>query len=163
MTNLRVTVDRQGVDAWERLGQQVRSLPRAVKSELRKDALQIAKPLADAVRAAQRGSSEKHANRMAATTRATVSQGLPTVRSGGLPYSVGAEFGGGLKVKSYTSTSPLGTRYVIVGRHTTMQYRRHRGTEGYEIYPTVREDSQAVLRGFEDVVDRVIDEYLGRV
>jgi len=56
------------------------------------------------------------------------------IRLGTDPAAMGAEFGG-------------------QGRPTTQQFRPHRGTEGYAVFPTIRRDSEDIEREWVDSIE----------
>ena len=93
---------------------------------------------------------------VAATITSGMKAGVPTVSGGGLPYTKGAEFGGRIRRTTHYSTSPRGTRYIVVLRRSTQQFRPHRGREGYFFWPTVRDSSEVVLKPWRELVDDVV-------
>lgn len=62
------------------------------------------------------------------------------IRLGSHPAALGAEFGG-------------------QGRPTTMQFRPHRGTEGYAVYPTIRRDSEDIEREWTESITDLMDRH----
>jgi hypothetical protein len=87
--------------------------------------------------------------------------GVPSVTAGGKPYTMGAEYGGRHRHTTHYSTSRLGRRYLIVQRASTMQFRPHRGQEGYFFTPTISHGRgrEAVLNAWGTLVDDVLREF----
>lgn len=154
----RISAKVSQAEEWAATVRKVKALPRELKTTISRRGRRIADPLAREVRSAQMGSSEAMVRRMAGTTKGTVRAGIPTVVTGGQPYAIGAEFGGQRKRKTHYSTSRLGRRYIVVLRRSTMQFRQHRGTEGYEVYPAVREAGPLLRKEFEDLIAEVIGD-----
>lgn len=146
---------------WEASIRALASVPREIKTEVsRRGGRELAEPLAREIRA-EGHSQGSHAARVADRVRSSMKAGAPTVTASGLPYVMGSEYGGGFRRTSYYSTSRLGRRYLIVGRHTTRQFRPHRGREGYWFTPTIREGRgrDAVLEGWARLVQDVIGKW----
>jgi len=138
----------------------MRGIPREVKTEVSRKGRTLAEPLAREIRAA--GTSQgSHAASVARTVASTMKAGVPGVRAGGKPYTMGSEWGGRRRRTTYYSTSRLGRRYLVVSRHTTMQFRQFRGKRGYWFTPTIHEDRgrEVVFRAWADLVDEVLREF----
>lgn len=143
---------------WESTLRSMRAMPRAVKTEVSRRGRDLAEPLAREIRA-EGHSQGSHAARVADTVKSGMKAGIPTVTASGKPYTMGSEWGGGIRRKTYYTTSRRGRRYLVVGRHTTRQFRRHRGHEGYWFTPTITENGrgrEAVMNAWRDLVDDVI-------
>lgn len=158
MASLNVGASAPGWDASIRA---LASVPREIKSEVsRRGGRQLAEPLAREIRAEghRQGS---HAGAVAGSVRSGMRSGAPSVQAGGPPFTMGSEWGGGIRRTSYYSTSPLGRRYIVVARHTTRQFRTFRGGRGYWFTPTIQEGRgrDAVLRAWADLVDDVIGRW----
>jgi hypothetical protein len=98
------------------------------------------------------------AQKHAPTTKATSLRGLPAIRTGGLPYTMGTEYGGGRRYA--TTTQPVYGRSVgPYKKHLTRQFRPHRGRAGYEIWPTIRSQSKLIV----DAYSRAFDAAMKRV
>lgn len=139
----------------------LRSVPREIKTEVsRRGGRELAEPLAREIRA-EGNSQGSHAGRVADTVKSSMKAGAPSVTAGGPPYTMGSEYGGGLRRTTYYSTSRLGRRYLVVGRHTTRQFRTFRGRTGYWFTPTIQEGRgrDAVLKAWGALVDDVIGRW----
>jgi hypothetical protein len=139
----------------------MRAMPSQLKTQVSKRGRDLAEPVAREIRAAGHAQGS-HAARVADTVKSGMKAGVPTVTARGKPYTLGSEWGGRIRTKTYYSRSPLGKRYLIVGRHTTMQFRPHRGQEGYWFTPTISAGGRgrtAVLQAWADLVDEVIGEF----
>jgi hypothetical protein len=142
---------------WDSSIKAMRAMPTKLKSEVSRRGRTLAEPLAAEVRAVGHAQGS-HAGRVADTVKSGMKAGVPSVTAGGPPFTMGSEWGGGRKTKTYNSTSRLGRRYLIVRRHTTRQFRPFKGHTGYWFTPTVQEGRgrEAVLRAWADLVDEVI-------
>lgn len=139
----------------------MRAFPREVKTAVSKRGRDLAEPVAVEIRAAGHAQGH-HAARVADTVTSGIKAGVPTVTARGKPYTMGSEWGGRIRTTTYYATSRLGRRFLVVGRHTTMQFRPHRGQEGYWFTPTIAEGGpgrEAVLQAWADLVDDVIREF----
>lgn len=146
---------------WDQVIKSFRTVPREVKTETTRRGRQLAEPLARELRAEAR-SQGSHSAKVAGTVESGMKAGVPSVKAGGrLPYTYGAEFGGQHRRTTYYGRSKLGSRYIIIRRRTTMQFRPHRGREGYWFTPTIREGRgrEQVLRAWADLVDDVIRNF----
>jgi hypothetical protein len=146
---------------WESSIKALASVPREIKTEVsRRGGRTLAEPLAREIRAVGNAQGS-HAGRVADTVKSGMKSGTPSVTAGGLPYTMGSEWGGGLRRTTYYSTSRLGRRYLVVRRATTKQFRPHRGGEGYWFTPTIQEGRgrDAVLKGWAELVDDVIGSW----
>ena len=144
-------------DAAQRMAADFYRLPGILQKTIAKRARDLAEPLADDIKRAQ-SAAGSHSGRMATTTQAVVIGGLPGVISGGsLPYAMGAEYGGQRKVNEYMR-APVYGRAVssVYSKRTTMQFRPHRGTTGYEFWPTVNKASDSLLEGYRIVLDEAL-------
>jgi hypothetical protein len=99
---------------------------------------EAAEVVASAARARARGGV---AAKTAPSVKAAAEQRRAKVTLGGAayPFAMGAEFGG-------------------QGRPTTMQFEPHRGTQGYFLYPAVRDTREQ----FIDTYARVLDQLMRR-
>lgn len=154
MAGLSVAASSPG---WETSIRTMRSMPRAVKTEVSRRGRSLAEPLAREIRTVGH-SQGSHAARVADTVKSGMKAGVPSVTAGGLPYTMGSEWGGGRRQRTYYGISPLGRRYLIVQRHTTRQFRPYKGQTGYWFTPTVQEGRgrEAVLQAWADLVDDVL-------
>lgn len=145
---------------WDSTIRAMQALPRDVKREVaRNGGRELAEPLAREIRTAGR-SQGSHAGAAADTVQSGMRSGVPVVKAGGkLPFTQGAEWGGGIRRRTYWTRSPRGTRYVVTLRHTTAQFRPWR-RQGYWFWGTVNtgRGADAVMRAWRDVVDRVLRE-----
>lgn len=134
----------------------VRALPREIKTEVSRRGRRLAEPLAREIRA-EAASQGSHAAGVAPTVKAGMKAGIPSVKAGGKPYTMGAEFGGRIRrTTHYQTHRTTRTRYIVVQRRSTMQFRPHRGQEGYFFWPTIRDRSDVVLKPWRELVDDVI-------
>ena len=154
------TATFEGTDELRALSRSLNAMPRAIRAEARRRSSVVAGPLAKAVQRAQGASPEGQVRRLASTVRTRTVRSIPTVTIGGLPYTYGAEYGGQRRVR--TVRQPVfGNRNVQPYRkRTTMQFRRHRGTEGYEIGNVLRTNQTAVIEGYKRVIDGVADDFI---
>lgn len=146
---------------WEASIKALASVPREIKTEVsRNGGRTLAEPLAREIRA-EGHSQGSHAARVADSVKSGMRAGAPSVTAGGKPYTMGSEWGGGLRTTTYYSTSRLGRRYLVVRRHTTKQFRRFKGKEGYWFTPTIQEGRgrDAVLKAWGELVDDVIGRW----
>jgi hypothetical protein len=137
----------------------MRAMPRSIKGEVSRRGRKLAEPLVREVRA-EGHKQGSHAARVADTAKSGMRGGIPTVTAGGrLPYTMGSEWGGRIRRTTYTSTSPRGKSFRVVARHTTMQFRQHKGQEGYWFTPQLTSGSrgrEAVLNAWADLIDDVM-------
>ncbi len=157
MAGLNVAASAPG---WESSIKAMRALPRTIKADVTRRGRDLAEPLAKEIRAVGH-SQGSHAARVADTVKSGMKAGVPSVTAGGKPFTFGSEYGGGKRRTTYYSTSPLGRRYMIVARHSTRQFRPHKGTEGYWFGPTAREGRgrDAVLKAWAKLVDDAIADF----
>lgn len=87
--------------------------------------------------------------RAAASTRAEV-KAASTIKSQKNTVSLG---GGGRKNRA--GGMALGTEFGGQGRKTTMQFRPHRGREGYFFWPTIRANSETIKKMWDDLLEKV--------
>jgi hypothetical protein len=132
-------------------------MPRELKSEVSRRGRDLAEPLAKEMRA-EGHSQGSHAARVADRVKSGIKAGVPSVSATGLPFVSGSEWGGGIRRTTYYSTSKSGRRYLVVGRHTTRQFRPFKGKEGYWFTPTLSygRGREAVLDAWADLVDDVL-------
>jgi hypothetical protein len=156
MAGLSVGISAPG---WDSTIRAMRALPRDLKAEVRTKGSQLAQPVAQEVKAAGKAQGS-HAASVADTVKPSVRNGSPSIKAGGLPYSYGSEFGGGIRRTTYYSTSPLGKRYLVLGRHTTKQFRPHR-TDGYWFFHTVLEGEgrEIALRQWAELIDDLVGRF----
>lgn len=146
---------------WDSSIRAMRAMPREIKTETSRRGRDLAEPLARELRAAGHAQGS-HAARVADTVKSGMRAGTPTVVARGKPYTMGSEWGGGILRRTYYSTSRRGRRYLIVQRHTTRQFRPHRGQEGYWFTPTFSAGGpgrETVLRAWAELVDRIISGF----
>lgn len=145
---------------WESSITAMHAMPRELKTKVSQKGRKLAEPVAKEVRAAGH-SQGGHAARVAGQVVSTVKAGVPTVKATGLPYVAGSEWGGRHRHTTYYSTSPRGRRYLIVARATTMQFRAHKGREGYWFTPTVQEGKgrEACLQAWAELVGEVLRDF----
>ena len=143
---------------WRAFQSKIRRAPPELEKTLRRAAPQIARPLAKKVQAAQRASSERQvSSRMAPTTKAISVGGLPAIVSGaGVPFAMGAEYGGQRRVNRGAWPVYGKKPRARYAKRTTMQFRRHRGREGYEIWPTIRKNQSTLIDSYGRAFDRAM-------
>lgn len=117
---------------------ELRKLDAALPRELRKANIEAAEVVAKPARA-RAESQGSTAAKVAPSIKAAGEQRRSKITLGGprFPMALGAEFGG-------------------QGRPTTQQFRPHRGTEGYFLYPTVRDTREPFIDAYEDALDRLM-------
>jgi hypothetical protein len=145
---------------WDSTLSAMRAMPRDIKAEVSRRGRDLAEPLAAELRSSGHAQGGQAA-RVADTVKSGMRGGIPNVTARGKPYTAGSEWGGGRRRSTYYGTSPLGRRYLIVQRHTTKQFRPHRGREGYWFTPTFSAGGRGralVLAAWADLVDRIISE-----
>lgn len=155
MAKLSVAASAPG---WESTISAMRAMPRTIKSEVSKRGRDIAEPLAKEIRS-EGNSQGSHAGSVADTVKSGMKAGVPAVTAGGKPYTMGSEWGGGIRRTTHYNTHRLsGRRYLVVNRASTRQFRPHKGNEGYWFTPTIQEGKgrQAVMKAWGDLVDDVI-------
>lgn len=137
------------------------AMPSSLKSKVTKNGRTLAEPLAREIRA-EGASQGSHAASVARTLKSSTRGGVPVVIASGKPYTLGAEFGGQHRRTTYASTSPLGRRYLILQRRTTMQFRPHKGQAGYFFTPTISAGGRGravVLHAWAELLREVIREF----
>lgn len=87
--------------------------------------------------------------RAAASTRAE-QLAATTIKSQKGSVSLG---GGGRRNRA--GNMALGTEFGGQARKTTMQFRPHRGREGYFFWPTIRDSSAEIREMWDDLVDEL--------
>lgn len=72
----------------------------------------------------------------------------------------GANWGGGEKTRTYTTTSPRGTRYAVT-RHTTRQFGPWTGggTDDRFIYSVIHDNQRAIEDAWQNALDRAYQEW----
>lgn len=65
--------------------------------------------------------------------------------------------GGGGKRQAAGSMA-LGTEFGGRGRPTTMQFRPHRGKDGYFFWPSIRNNSDHIKKMWDDLVDGLLED-----
>lgn len=155
MAGMNVAASAPG---WESSIRAMKAMPASVKREVSRRSRTLAEPLAKEIRAVghQQGS---HAARVADTVKSGARSGVPTVTATGKPYTMGSEYGGGRRRTTYSSTSPLGRRFLVVQRATTRQFRPFR-KQGYWFTETAQRGRgrDAVLNAWGNLVDDVIKD-----
>lgn len=63
--------------------------------------------------------------------------------------------GGGGK-RSRAGSMSLGTEFGGRGRPRTMQFRNHRGTEGYFFWPSIRSNSEKIKKMWDDMMEDIL-------
>jgi hypothetical protein len=146
---------------WESTIRAMRSMPTGIKREVSRHGRQLAEPVAREIRAV--GTSQgSHAASVAANTKSSMRAGVPRVTAGGKPYTMGSEWGGQHRRTTYYSTSPLGRPYLITLRRSTMQFRVHKGQEGYWFTPTISDGgrgTEAVMQAWAELIDDVLSRF----
>jgi hypothetical protein len=144
---LRVEVD--GYDAAKR---KLRSLPAEARTGAREAAQRVAEMLAEEIR--QRAASSGNALAQAVAGDVGIVRGAqPNVK---WPGSQSATFGrNGAPVKAVI----YGVEFGGGARPSTAQFRPHRGTEGYEFFPTVRDKADEIGALWETALDEWVDEW----
>jgi len=150
------------------MGITVANLDASIKG-LSKSNAELTKALAQTLQEAVPPSSEGEmharasaAGRMQAQAAGTVDVGKLVdgvqARGGGLPYFLGAEFGGRRRPKSRHVVSSRSGRSYVVYKRTTMQFAPFVGHTGYFVTPVWR----ARLQGIRDkLLKRLGDEVSG--
>ena len=64
--------------------------------------------------------------------------------------SAGVSFGGA------AHPAAMGAEFGGQGRPTTMQFQPHRGTTGYFVYPSIRDNGEFIERTYMDAVDTIL-------
>lgn len=155
MAGFNVAVSAPG---WDSTVQAMRSLPASLKRETSRRGRTLAEPLAREIRVEGRLQGS-HAARVADTVKSAMKAGVPSVRAGGLPYTMGSEYGGGRRRATYYGTSPLGRRYLIVQRATTKQFRPF-NKRGYWFTDAAHgRGRDAVLKAWAALLDDVIQDF----
>lgn len=158
MGSVNIAVTAPGFDATIKA---FRAMPAELKREVGKQSRTVADPLARVLESA--GSSQgSHAAGAASTVRSSVRGGVPSVVASGKPYTLGSEFGGGVRRASYYSTSRAGRRYLIVNRRTTAQFRPYVGQSGYWWDPAIKANgpgATAVLEAWSRIVSAVVARF----
>jgi hypothetical protein len=157
MAGLSIAASAPG---WESSIKAMRSMPRELKTQVSRRGRTLAEPLAREIRA-EGHSQGSHARRVADTVKSGMKAGVPSVSAGGKPYTMGSEWGGGIRRTTYYSTSRLGRRYLVVQRSTTKQFRPYKGKQGYWFTPTIQHGAgrEVVLKAWADLVDQVLREF----
>ena len=119
--------------------QKFRSLPRDVKAGADEQVRAVAKFVATQTTAAASTAAERKAATTIKAQKASVSLG-----------------GGGKK--SRPGGMSLGTEFGGRGRPRTMQFRPHRGRDGYFFWPTIRANSSRIKQMWDDLVEQLIEE-----
>lgn len=116
-----------------------RALPKDVKKGADEQVRAVAKFVAEETRKAASTPAERKA--------------MSTIKSQKASVSLG---GGGKK--SRPGNMALGTEFGGRGRKTTMQFRPHRGRDGYFFWPTIRANSSKIKQMWDDLVDDLLKE-----
>lgn len=117
-----------------------KKLPKDVKDASDELVREIPKFVADATRAA-------------ASTRAEV-KAADTIKSQKFSVSLG---GGGRKNRA--GNMALGTEFGGQGRKTTMQFRPHRGKDGYFFWPAIRNNSATIRQMWDDLLEKATEAW----
>ncbi len=64
--------------------------------------------------------------------------------------SAGVSFGGA------AHPAAMGAEFGGQGRPTTQQFKPHRGTQGYFVYPSIRDNGEYIERTYLDAVDTIL-------
>lgn len=150
--SLSIGVEVEGLPSmWKRLN----ALPKTAQQEMREAAMAIADDEAARIRNAA-SSDSRQAAAIAPFIKARRDR-VPAISAGGKRRAgvsggalageifFGAEFGG--QHHKARTTTGRGGGFVI--KRTTMQFRPHRGHEGYFFFPTLREDQDRMLDRYE--------------
>jgi hypothetical protein len=128
----KMTVQVDGLDETMKV---FRSLPKDIQA----GADELVRDIARLVASEAQGAATTRAERKAATSikaqKASVSIGSPSGAAGQM--ALGTEFGG-------------------QRRKTTMQFRPHRGRQGYFFWPSIRSSSERIKRMWDELVDGLI-------
>lgn len=89
--------------------------------------------------------------RAAASTKAE-QKAAGTIKSQKFSVSLG---GGGRKDRA--GNMALGTEFGGQARKTTMQFRKHRGRDGYFFWPTIRANSETIKQMWDDLLEKVAE------
>lgn len=117
-----------------------RALPKDVKDASDELVRDVAKFVADETRAA-------------ASTPAEV-KAAGTIKAQKWSVSLG---GGGRKDRA--GNMALGTEFGGQGRKTTMQFRKHRGRDGYFFWPTIRANSSTIKQMWDDLLEAAAERW----
>lgn len=156
MAGMNVAASAPG---WDSSIRAMRAMPATLKREVTRQSRTLAEPLAREIRAAGHAQGS-HAARVADTVRSTARSGVPTVSATGKPFTMGSEYGGGRRRRTYYSTSRAGRRYLVVQRATTKQFRVFR-KQGYWFTETAQRGRgrDAVLLSWAKLVDDIIQDF----
>lgn len=167
MGDLDVSVDTKRLyDSMKAL----KAMPASVKTEVRRQGRRvIGDQMAREIRKASYAVGRKHASRVGDTAKGRMKGYTIHVEAGGLPYTLGAEFGGrGRITRNIATRSRTGTPYVIRARRTTMQFLPYiakagggRGGEGYFFFKTAYgpKGQAVIIKGWQEIVDAVVDDF----
>ena len=138
------------VEGAEHIKSAFNELPGTAQETLRRQGTVLASGMAKEIADEARADSKQSAL-IAPSIRAAVNQDFPAIMVGGsgqvaghpdVQYSdivFGAEFGGQKQV-------------------LTQQFRKHRGKQGYFLFPTMRENAQEIIDAYADALDRVLED-----
>lgn len=127
------------IDGLDETMDKFRALPREVKAGADDQVRAVAKFVASTAVSAASTKAEHKAATTIKAQKASVSLG-----------------GGGKK--SRAGGMALGTEFGGRARSRTMQFRPHRGRDGYFFWPSIRSNSATIKRMWDDLVDRLIEE-----
>lgn len=116
-----------------------KALPKAVKDGADEQVREVAKFVADQAVAAASTRAER---KVAATIKA---------------QKASVSIGGGGR-KQAAGNMALGTEFGGRGRPTTMQFRPHRGKDGYFFWPSIRNNSAHIKQMWDDMVDGLLED-----
>jgi hypothetical protein len=124
------------VHGLKELAQALKELGGDLPRELRETNKAVAAKVADSARgrAHALGSTAAH---VAPTIKASAGAQSAAASFGGVPEAAGAEFGGR-------------------GRPTTQQFLPHRGTEGYFVFPAIRDEAPHIEDEYRESLDKLI-------
>lgn len=150
-------------ETWDRLAIVSRIMGKALADDAKRDLdrrmeREVLDPI---VRVVGRAADSKQAKLAAGSVRAKTGakpglSGGDNSPGGALFY--GSEFGGRgpKRMKSYWSKSKLGRRYKINNRHTTQQFRKHKGREGYWFTPAILGETEWAMGQMADMIEDTI-------
>ncbi|MGC4106047.1 MAG: hypothetical protein QM753_06790 [Thermomicrobiales bacterium] len=138
------------IDGLAEMRARIRALPRTAQVELRDAAQAIADDEVVRIRRAAAGSSAQSA-RLAGFIRATRDR-MPAISAGGNRR-------GGFSGGATAGQVFFGAEFGGEGRATTMQFRPHRGREGYFFFPTLREDQDRMLARYQQALAQIEREW----
>ena len=117
-----------------------RKLPKDVKDASDELVRDVARFVADETRSAANTKAEQKA--------------AGTIKAQKMSVSLG---GGGRKDRA--GNMALGTEFGGQGRKTTMQFRKHRGRDGYFFWPAIRNNSETIKQMWDDLLEQAAERW----